>query len=909
MSKKPSDLDSIIPPEIKNDAFYNAIIRLSSTEKIKTILEIGSSSGTGSTSAFIEGISKNQNNPTLFCMEVSKPRFESLKNFASSYPFVKCYNCSSIGLDKFPSEQEVSDFYHSTPTPLNDCPLERILGWLQQDIDYIRENASPENGIELIKRENNVTHFDMVLIDGSEFTGKAELNEVYGARFILLDDINGFKNRFNYDRLKADSSYQLIEENWQIRLGYAIFKKKAVALPINFFTIVLNGKPFIDYHIKVFESLSVPWHWHIVEGVANLVHDTGWGVPNGATVPSEFHKDGLSVDGTSEYLDELEAAFPENISVYRKPKGQFWNGKLEMVNAPIQNIHEQSLLWQVDADEFWNKQQIEKMHLLFSEDETRTAAWFWCNYFVGPHLTISSRNCYAMNPQSEWLRVWRFKPKMFWTSHEPPALAIAGSEGRHDDVGRLYPFTHTDTERHGLVFDHFAYVTEEQIRFKESYYGYAGATESWKRLQKATQFPLKLRDYFAWVTDETTVVSNRPASNPTVIKETEKDSSNRAALQPKETADIVIDGVFFQMAQTGIARLWSSILKCWSKTDFAKRIIILDRNGTAPKFQNIRYQNIPAYHIGNFDNDSAMLEDACRNTNAKLFLSTYYTKPQKTKTLQMVYDMIPEQLKYDLVHDARWHEKQLAFQHASKFVCISEYTKQDLLKFHPRLNADEVEVIHPAYDPAVFNTASVKEILDFHTKYQITKPYYVLVGPAKGYKNVEMFAQAMSMLPTQHGFEAIFVGGWISPEDIQSLKVGCEIKHLKLDDVELRVAYSGAIAMVYPSKYEGFGLPVLEAMACNCPVVTTSFTSIPEAAGSSVLYANDAVSMASQLCEVQKPEIRARLVKQGNQNLTRFSWEQNASRFASVIEAIISKQERQITPGRDLASQAIAALI
>jgi hypothetical protein len=82
-----------------------------------------------------------------------------------------------------------------------------------------------QNGIELIKSERNIEHFDMVLIDGSEFTGKAELELTYGAKFILLDDIRAFKNYENYEKLLNDPSYELIEEQLFLRNGYAIFRK------------------------------------------------------------------------------------------------------------------------------------------------------------------------------------------------------------------------------------------------------------------------------------------------------------------------------------------------------------------------------------------------------------------------------------------------------------------------------------------------------------------------------------------------------------------------------------------------------------------------------------------------------------------------------------------------------------
>ncbi|NEP54654.1 MAG: hypothetical protein F6K65_40025, partial [Moorea sp. SIO3C2] len=86
-----SELDYVIPPEIKDDDFYKAIQRIAREEDIKTVLEIGSSSGAGSTEAFVKGLRENPSNPALFCMEVSKPRFTALRERYQEDSFVKCY--------------------------------------------------------------------------------------------------------------------------------------------------------------------------------------------------------------------------------------------------------------------------------------------------------------------------------------------------------------------------------------------------------------------------------------------------------------------------------------------------------------------------------------------------------------------------------------------------------------------------------------------------------------------------------------------------------------------------------------------------------------------------------------------------------------------------------------------------
>ena len=219
-------LDCIIRPEIKEDEFYTLIQDLSKTEKLESVLEIGSSCGGGSTEAFVSGLLENkQGDPKLFCLEVSKTRCDKLVDCYKNIPFVRGYNSSSVLLSEFSSVEQVIRFYCSRKTALNNYPLDVVLGWWAQDTDYINREGKDEGGIERIKKENGIDYFDMVLIDGSEFTGISELNKLYGAKIFLLDDINSFKNYSNYWRLVIDKSYQLVAQNWYIRNGYAVFRR------------------------------------------------------------------------------------------------------------------------------------------------------------------------------------------------------------------------------------------------------------------------------------------------------------------------------------------------------------------------------------------------------------------------------------------------------------------------------------------------------------------------------------------------------------------------------------------------------------------------------------------------------------------------------------------------------------
>jgi glycosyltransferase involved in cell wall biosynthesis len=924
-----SELDRLIAPEIKNDEFYTIIQKLATRGDIQTVLEIGSSSGGGSTEAFVTGLRKNPNHPTLYCMEVSKPRFAELSSRYQNDKFVKCYNISSISVEKFPDQQQVTDFYYNIPNNLKFYPVELVLGWLKQDIDYVNNSGVSGDGISKIKEENQIDYFDLVLIDGSEFTGSAELAEVYGARYICLDDITTYKNYDSHRQLLTDPNYKLLIENTTLRNGYSVFKKIesdtedfaslqkqlttnreigiqvdtsisilenqpiGSTLPIHFFTIVLNGQPFIKYHIDIFKQLPFKWHWHIVEGVADLKHDTGWSLGNGGQISDRLHHHGRSNDGTTEYLDELAQLYPKNITIYRQPDGIFWDGKREMVNAPLNNIQEECLLWQVDVDELWTLEQLSNTRQMFINNPQKTAAFYWCWYFVSEKHVISTRNCYAQNPQQEWLRTWKFKPGAFWAAHEPPILAETLANGQCRDIASVNPFLHQETESLGLVFQHFAYATSEQLQFKEEYYGYRDAVTQWKKLQQQTHFPVFLRDYFAWVGDGTQVnkadalgivpIAQRE-NNLWRFLQTDEIKLKIDNLQPSKPT-IAIDGVFFQLYKTGIARVWKSVLEEWANTGFADHLVILDRAGTAPKIHGLNYCQIPAYDYNKTDSDRVMLQQVCNDLGAELFISTYYTTPLETPSVFMGYDMIPEVLGADLTQPM-WQEKHKAIEHASAYITISNHTAKDLVKVYPDIDPNLVITAHCGAQ-SIFKPATNAEILNFRYKYGINKPYFA-IGASGGYKNVELFLQAFAKLPTKAGFDIIVTGGHGLSEHLRQYTVGSTVHCLQLEDRELSIAYTGAIALVYPSKYEGFGLPIVEAFASGCPVITCRNASIPEVAGDAVIYVSDCdvLEMAAALCEVQKPQLRQSLIEKGFERLYRFSW----TKMANIMQSVLIEQ-------------------
>ncbi len=311
-----------------------------------------------------------------------------------------------------------------------------------------------------------------------------------------------------HDAIASDSTHRsprLGERDNKLFIELNVGSMPEKDIPVHYFTIVLNGMPFIEHHLDVFQRAGGDWHWHIVEGVGDLKHDTAWSLPHGGTILESIHNGGRSVDGTSEYLDRIASAHPERITLHRKPLGEIWDGKVEMVNAPLADLDRPSLLWQIDVDELWISEQLRDARAMFARDKEASAAFYFCNYFVGPDRVITTRETYGNHTDMEWLRTWRYQPGDRWAAHEPPRLMRRMPDGTDCDVASIAPLGHDTTEANGLVFQHFAYTTEAQLLLKESYYGYEHALAQWRFLQQATEFPLRLADYFDWVQDDAMV--------------------------------------------------------------------------------------------------------------------------------------------------------------------------------------------------------------------------------------------------------------------------------------------------------------------------------------------------------------------------------------------------------------------
>jgi glycosyltransferase involved in cell wall biosynthesis len=363
-----------------------------------------------------------------------------------------------------------------------------------------------------------------------------------------------------------------------------------------------------------------------------------------------------------------------------------------------------------------------------------------------------------------------------------------------------------------------------------------------------------------------------------------RDSQEMAAWSQLERAGarIAIDGVFFRFS-SGIARLWRSLLAHWAGTGFAEHLVVIDRGRTAPRHPGIHYIDAPHPNPADPDHDRALLQQICDRERIWLFISTYYTTPLTTPSALMVLDMIPEVIGYDL-SEPQWQAKRNAIAYARAFISISHSTERDLVRFHPGTGAAPKVVAHCGCD---FRPAPAERLARFKARHGITRPYFLISGGRGDYKNAALFFKAFERLGDRRGDYAIVCTNANHPLEAELAQhVGpAQVHMVALSDDELQCAYTGAVALAYPSRYEGFGLPVVEAMACGCPVITCQNSSLPEVGGVAALYVGpDAIDeMHAALLVVQDAAQRAVLIERGLKQAQQFSWAAMARQVALAL--------------------------
>jgi glycosyltransferase involved in cell wall biosynthesis len=262
------------------------------------------------------------------------------------------------------------------------------------------------------------------------------------------------------------------------------------------------------------------------------------------------------------------------------------------------------------------------------------------------------------------------------------------------------------------------------------------------------------------------------------------------------------------------------------------------------------------------------------------------------------FDMIPEWLAQQAPIERPSElldQKRAAANQAQAIIAISHATRADILKFYPELRTP-IAVTHLAsrLDLVGKSRGTVSAT-------RFPKRYFLMVGNRHGYKNGMTVLRAFAKLATHTDVELIAFGGEPFSADEQAVlqenQAATRWRQVGGDDQLLAAYYGHAIGLVYPSSYEGFGLPILEAMQTGCPVITASNSSLPEVGGDAAIYVNpnNLAELAGAMSRLLESEdYRKDMIMRGRKQAARFSWEETARLTLATCLSSLDRQPQRL---------------
>lgn len=269
-------------------------------------------------------------------------------------------------------------------------------------------------------------------------------------------------------------------------------------------------------------------------------------------------------------------------------------------------------------------------------------------------------------------------------------------------------------------------------------------------------------------------------------------------------------------------------------------------------------------------------------------------------SVMFIYDLIPDLFSHlygtnkSTIRNIKHFLTKKIGRQADMILTISENTKKDIIEIWG-VDEDKISVVYAGADTNHFSPRGPDEIELARQRYKLPDKYFFYIGGIDPRKNVESLIRAFSLLCLEFNEIGLVIGGNLeSQKEYPALRRLIETLGLSeriimagyISDEDLPTVYSGAGAFVFPTLYEGFGLPALESLACGTPVITSRTSSIPEVLGELAFYCNasDPENLAGQMKEsIINENRRDKLRSMGLVRARTFSWEKVASSTAKAL--------------------------
>lgn len=361
--------------------------------------------------------------------------------------------------------------------------------------------------------------------------------------------------------------------------------------------------------------------------------------------------------------------------------------------------------------------------------------------------------------------------------------------------------------------------------------------------------------------------------------------------------DLFFDGSIFSLqSMGGINRYFANLISHLPESYGIELTTTTINEISFPQHKNLVVHRFPRFGFRpgrlSYWAEGRYFRHRLDESSACVFHPTYYSflsqvKPSKVKipTVATIFDLVHE--RYPAMTDPDGsirRAKRALIARADIILCLSHHTKNDIEEYYG-VPASRVRVTYPgsSIDVAPHAERSTNEA-----------PYFMFVGNRWTYKNFPLFLKAFASIRTRNSkLRAVVVGPRFTPEErilLTELGLLTSVDDVGyLPDQNLSRLFSGAIALVYPSTFEGFGFPILEAMTCGTPVITTKIASIPEVVGDAgilvgIEYRDELISAMERI--MQDEDLRKSCRERGYSWAAKFSWRDCAAKTMAIYEEI-----------------------
>ncbi|MFV0391972.1 MAG: glycosyltransferase family 4 protein [Paludibacteraceae bacterium] len=356
--------------------------------------------------------------------------------------------------------------------------------------------------------------------------------------------------------------------------------------------------------------------------------------------------------------------------------------------------------------------------------------------------------------------------------------------------------------------------------------------------------------------------------------------------------NIVYDNIIFDLQRSGgISVYWSEIISRIS-SDGAFNPIFIEKKQSKSNYSREKI-SLPSRSIINENNllINRILPIKERLKEEYLFHSSYYRFPIQRKNnaiVTTIHDFIPERFGKGIKKVLLTKQKYLSIKNADGIICVSENTKKDMLALYPEFRNKTIDVIHNGastdFSPLVGNTED--EILR-----NLPNPFCIFIGKRNKYKNFDFVVNYLAEEKELH--LAIVGGGNLSvyEKELLDTKLNNRFSYFNhISNTDLNVLYNQAEFLFYPSDYEGFGIPIIEAQKSGCPFVAQKTSSINELVSDKNLLLNKLSNEDVNIVRQYIQNKRSVIIEKGIKDSEKFSWERSAENHVLFYNKIFKQK-------------------